>query len=194
MVRFERRIFVSRKNMTVPDSQIESNHFSLRTKHLGVMFWCLTCFSTWKMHNTSFRNIKENEPATSRDWRPKDPRISQGLSALPVGTPWCPILPESYSLYQHRENTAQSSVPRKMWKITFTCRRTSDAMCGGTALLMCKYLLSQHLARPSEKFLARCLRASPSPWWPSEKTGSREVSFHHLRTALQLISSSTVAK
>jgi hypothetical protein len=38
MVRFERRIFVSRKNMTVPDSQIESNHFSLRTKHLGVMF------------------------------------------------------------------------------------------------------------------------------------------------------------
>lgn len=39
------------------------------------------------------------------DWRPTDLHISQGLSALPVGTPWYPILLELCSLHK-----VQSSV------------------------------------------------------------------------------------
>ena len=53
-------------------------------------------------------NIEGDQPATSMGWTPTGLRICQGSSAQPVGTPWSPIPPESYSLCQRRKNTAQN--------------------------------------------------------------------------------------
>jgi hypothetical protein len=117
--------------------------------------------------------IEQDEPATSMGWTPTDLHRCQGLSALPVGTPWHPILPESYSLCQRtpQKYSTEMSSRQLAQDIIFLVRRRTRERFRGV------YLWSQHLAGPFEISPARCSQASPSPWWPSERDRNRtEVS------------------
>jgi hypothetical protein len=75
--------------------------------------------------------IEQDEPATSMGWTPTDLHRCQGLSALPVGTPWHPILPESYSLCQRtpQKYSTEMSSRQLAQDIIFLVRRRTRERC-----------------------------------------------------------------
>lgn len=70
----------------------------------------------------------DDEPATSMGWTPTGLRICQGSSAQPVGTPWYPTPPESYSLCQrHKKYSTRLSSMQFAWENNFLVQEQEDA-------------------------------------------------------------------